>query len=116
MNEPIAVTGVGITHFGKQPSETVASLAARAATSAIVDAGIAPADIDVVVFANSTQGAMDGQHGIRGQLPSPASISGSSRSSTSRTRAAAPRRHSRSPPPTCGPAWHGTPSSWAPRS
>lgn len=68
MTSPIAVTGTGMTRFGKQPNETVASLAAFAASAALVDAGLAASDIDVVVFANSTQGAMDGQHGIRGQL------------------------------------------------
>jgi acetyl-CoA acyltransferase len=66
--EMIAVTGVGMTPFGRQPTESVASLAAAAAAAAILDAGLSPRDIDVVVFANSTQGAMDGQHGIRGQL------------------------------------------------
>ncbi len=68
MAKPIAVTGVAMTNFGRQPDETVASLAAAAAAGAIEDAALAPSDIDVVVFANATQGAMDGQHGIRGQL------------------------------------------------
>ncbi len=68
MSDPIVLSGVGITPFGRQPEETVASLAAAATAAAILDSGIAPADIGVVVFANSTQGAMDGQHGIRGQL------------------------------------------------
>jgi acetyl-CoA acetyltransferase len=66
--ETIAITGVGITKFGRQPEETVPSLAAQAASASILDAGVDPSDIDVVIFANSTQGAMDGQHGIRGQL------------------------------------------------
>ena len=68
MNDPIVLSGVGITPFGRQPDESVASLAAAAAAAAITDSGITPADIELVVFANSTQGAMDGQHGIRGQL------------------------------------------------
>jgi acetyl-CoA acetyltransferase len=68
MTDSIVLTGVGITRFGKQPGETVASLAVSAATAAITDSGVSSTDIDLVVFANSTQGAMDGQHGIRGQL------------------------------------------------
>lgn len=62
------ITGVGMTPFGRHPHETVESLALSACRDAITDAGVDPSDIDAVVFANATWGAMGGQHGIRGQL------------------------------------------------
>ena len=62
------ITGVGMTPFGRHPEESVESLALAACRDAITDAGVDPSDIDAVVFANATWGAMGGQHGIRGQL------------------------------------------------
>ena len=68
MAQPCSITGVGITPFSKGSGATVAELAERAALEAIADSGLDPADIGVVIFGNATQGAMEGQHGIRGQL------------------------------------------------
>lgn len=62
------IAGVGMTKFGRHPEATVETLAVEAVRNAIADAGISPADVDAVVFANATWGAMTGQHGIRGQL------------------------------------------------
>lgn len=67
MNTPW-ISGVGMTAFGRQPDATVASLAIAAASEALADAQITPADVDAVVFSNATWGAMGAQHGIRGQL------------------------------------------------
>lgn len=68
MSERASIIGVGITPFSRGTGATVAQLAEQAARAAIADSGLDPADIGLVVFANATQGAMDGQHGIRGQL------------------------------------------------
>ncbi|MHC8497170.1 MAG: thiolase family protein, partial [Actinomycetes bacterium] len=67
MTTPL-VTGVGMTRFGRHRGESVASLALAAARDALSDASLEAHDVDVVVFANATWGAMGGQHGIRGQL------------------------------------------------
>ncbi len=62
------ITGVGMTPFGRHPEATVPSLALAAASAALADAGVSAESIDAVVVGNATQGAMEGQHGIRGQL------------------------------------------------
>jgi len=64
----IYVAGVGMTCFGRHPSETVRSLASAAALEAMEDAGCNPAAVDAIFFANAGQGAMEGQHSIRGEL------------------------------------------------
>lgn len=65
---PPLISGVGMTRFGRQPEQTVETLALAACRDALADAGIDPQEVDAVVFGNSTWGAMGGQHGIRGQL------------------------------------------------
>jgi acetyl-CoA acyltransferase len=62
------ITGVGMTSFGRQPDQTVSSLAMAACRDALADAAVDAREVDAVVFANATWGAMGGQHGIRGQL------------------------------------------------
>lgn len=64
----VYVAGVGMTCFGRYPGETVRSLASAAALEAIEDAGCNPAAVDAIFFANAGQGAMEGQHSIRGEL------------------------------------------------
>jgi acetyl-CoA acyltransferase len=62
------VAGIGMTCFGRHPHETVRSLAAAAARAAMEDAGCNPSAVDAIFFANAGQGAMEGQHSIRGEL------------------------------------------------
>ena len=57
-----------MTNFGRHRDATVASLAADAARQALNDSNLSESEIDIVIFANATQGAMEKQHGIRGQL------------------------------------------------
>jgi acetyl-CoA acyltransferase len=64
----VYVTGVSMTPFGRHPDETVRSLAMAAAREAMEDTGCDPAAVDAIFFANSGQGAMEGQHSIRGEL------------------------------------------------
>lgn len=62
------IVGAAMTGFGPQPDETVRSLAERACTDALADAGVAAADVDLVVFANAAGGLYDGQEMVRGQV------------------------------------------------
>jgi len=66
---PVAViAGVGLTAFGRQPGLGVRDLAQAAAVAAVTDAGIPLDRVAAVVVGNATQGATEGQHGIRGQI------------------------------------------------
>ncbi len=67
MSTRVYVMGVGMTPFGRQPDETVRSLATRATDTALRDAGLTTDDIELVVFANAAQGVLTGQEMIRGQ-------------------------------------------------
>ncbi len=62
------IAGVGMTPFGVHENDTVGGLTARAVNDALHDAGIAVADIDSVFFANATQGALEGQLMVPGQI------------------------------------------------
>ncbi|MGQ0596813.1 thiolase family protein [Aquabacterium sp.] len=65
---PIYVAGVGMTPFGKHPSSSIKDLTRQAVEAALRDAGCDKAQVQAAYFANATQGHMDGQHMIRGQL------------------------------------------------
>jgi acetyl-CoA acyltransferase len=62
------ILGVGMTPFGRLSAETVGSLALRAARAALDDAGADVTAVDAAVFGNAFQGAIDGQHSVRGQM------------------------------------------------
>ncbi|MFD0383703.1 thiolase family protein [Streptomyces stramineus] len=62
------VLGVGRTAYGRFPDRSVGALAGEALGLCLADAGVAPRDIGAVFFANATQGALEGQHLIRGQI------------------------------------------------
>ena len=61
------IVGVGMSPFGRFPETPLGELAARAAAETLADANAAPSEAGAIVFANATQGALEGQHGIRGQ-------------------------------------------------
>jgi acetyl-CoA acyltransferase len=61
------IVGVGMTRFGRFPATSLAELAASATNDALADAGLEARHAQAIVFANATQGALEGQHGIRGQ-------------------------------------------------
>ena len=61
------IVGAGMTPFGRFPATSLAELAARACSEALGDAGVAPPHVQGIAFGNATQGALEGQHGIRGQ-------------------------------------------------
>jgi acetyl-CoA acyltransferase len=64
----IYVVGVAMTPFGKSPESTVKKLTRDAVAGALSDAGCDIADIGAAWFANSGQGASEGQYSVRGQM------------------------------------------------
>ena len=62
------VVGVGMTPFGRHLERSLADLASTAVRAALADADLDAADVGAVMAANAVQGAIEGQHGIRGQL------------------------------------------------
>jgi acetyl-CoA acetyltransferase len=68
MSDDIYVIGVSMTRFGKFLDRSVKSLVAEAVNSALLDAGAEVRDIGAAYYANATQGIMDGQELIRGQV------------------------------------------------
>jgi acetyl-CoA acyltransferase len=62
------VVGVGMTPFGRHLDRSLADLASTAVRAALVDADLEAADVGAVMAGNAVQGAIEGQHGIRGQL------------------------------------------------
>jgi acetyl-CoA acetyltransferase len=65
---PIYVLGVGMTPFGRHPELDVKQLTRLAVNEALDDAGLAPSDIQAAYFSNATQGHMEGQHMVRGEI------------------------------------------------
>lgn len=63
----VFIIGVGMTRFGVHPDKSVADLAREAVTAALTDASAKASDLEAVFYANTAQGAIEGQHGIKGQ-------------------------------------------------
>ena len=66
--ENVYVVGVGMTKFGKLLSRSVKDLTAEAVSAALADAGCGPERVEAVWFSNATQGHMEGQQMIRGEI------------------------------------------------
>lgn len=66
--EEIYVIGVGMTPFGRHPDRSIKALTQEATNAALADAGIDKAALTAAFFANTSQGHMEGQHMIRGQV------------------------------------------------
>ena len=64
----VYIAGAGMTAFGRHTDRTLRSLAADAVAAALTDAGASGSDVEVVFFANVGQGAIEGQHAVRGQI------------------------------------------------
>jgi acetyl-CoA acetyltransferase len=63
----VFIAGVGMTSLGKHLERSVKSLSAEAVGRALADAGVDRGKIEAAWFCNTRQGALEGQHGIRGQ-------------------------------------------------
>lgn len=66
--DDVYIVGVGMTPFGRFLNRTLTDLTEEAVDLTLRDAGLSPNDIGAITFANATQGAMEGQFGIRGQV------------------------------------------------
>lgn len=65
---PAYVAGVGMTPTGKFLDRSIKQLTADAVSAALADAGLAVADIQAAYFSNATQGVLEGQTMVRGQI------------------------------------------------
>ena len=63
----VVVTGVGMTRFDKFLDRGVRSLAEEAVRSALEDAGVEPAGVQIAFFSNAVGGLITGQEMIPGQ-------------------------------------------------
>jgi len=66
MNE-VFIVGVGMTPLGRHLDKSVKQLTALAVDAALADAGVGREAVDAAWFCNTRQGALEGQHGVRGQ-------------------------------------------------
>ena len=66
--EDIYVVGVGMTPFGRLLDKDIKTLTREATQAALTDAGLVKSDLQAAFFGNASQGHMDGQHMIRGQI------------------------------------------------
>lgn len=63
----VFVVGVGMTVLGKHLTKSVKDLSREAVYAALVDAQVDKRTIQAAWFCNTRQGALEGQHGVRGQ-------------------------------------------------
>jgi acetyl-CoA acyltransferase len=63
----VAITGCGMTRFGKYPERSLRDLAEEAVGAALHDAGVDAAQVDAVFVSNSVAGIVTGQESVRGQ-------------------------------------------------
>jgi acetyl-CoA acetyltransferase len=66
--EEVYVVGTGMTRFGRLLDMDVRAMACDAVMGALLDAGIPSGALTAAFFANASQGHMEGQHMIRGQV------------------------------------------------
>jgi len=64
----VFVVGVGMTPFGRHAGHDIKALTRWAVEAALADAGVAPAALEAAYFANATQGHMEKQHMVRGEI------------------------------------------------
>ncbi|MFE5597697.1 thiolase family protein [Streptomyces coelicoflavus] len=68
MKEPVWIVGVGMTPFGRHIDRGVPDLTAEAVGEALTDAGLEQRDVGAAFFGNTTQGALEGQLMVGGQI------------------------------------------------
>lgn len=66
--QEIYVVGVGMTPFGRLLDISIKSMVKQATDAALGDAGIAKGNLEAAFFGNASQGHMEGQNMIRGQI------------------------------------------------
>lgn len=60
MTERVYVAGIGSTAFGRQPARSLLDLATEAGAAALADAGLAPGEVGMGMFANALAGKLFG--------------------------------------------------------
>lgn len=68
MTTPIFVAGVAMTQFGRHLDRSLASLAQEALTNVLQDAGASISDIEQVFYSGVTQGPLQGQNAVPGEI------------------------------------------------
>lgn len=63
----VFLVGVSMTKFGIHPDKSAADLGREAVTAALAETGLKAGDPEAVFYANTAQGAIEGQHGMKGQ-------------------------------------------------
>jgi acetyl-CoA acyltransferase len=63
----VFVIGVGMTAFGVHSERSTGDMAREAVNKALEDAGAKAADVGATFYANTVSGAIEGQHGMKGQ-------------------------------------------------
>ena len=66
--EPIYIAGIAMTQFGRHPERSLENLADEALRGALKDAGARHADIGAAFYAGITNGPLQGQTSIPGQV------------------------------------------------
>lgn len=64
----VYIAGIGMTPTGKFLDRSIKQLTADAVTAALADAGLAAGDIQAAFYSNATQGVLEGQTMVRGQI------------------------------------------------
>lgn len=64
----VYIVGAGMTAFGKHLDLSVKELTRRAVQAALEDASATVADVDAAWFANTTQGVLEGQYLVPGEM------------------------------------------------
>ncbi|HSW17336.1 MAG TPA: thiolase family protein, partial [Ramlibacter sp.] len=67
MSKQVFIVGAGMTPLGKHLDKSVKQLTELSVSAALADAGASREDIQAAWFCNTRQGALEGQHGVRGQ-------------------------------------------------
>ncbi|GAA1386396.1 thiolase family protein [Pseudonocardia kongjuensis] len=66
--DDIFIVGIGMTPFRRQADRSVKDLVASVVEEALKDADTDATAVDTVAFANTMQGALEGQHAVAGQM------------------------------------------------
>lgn len=66
--EDVYVVGVGMTPFGRMLDKDIKTMTKEAVNAALADAGLATTALEAAYFANASQGHMEKQHMVRGQI------------------------------------------------
>ncbi|MES9542617.1 MULTISPECIES: thiolase family protein [unclassified Actinomadura] len=68
MPTPVWIAGVGMTPFGRHRGKSVGDLTRWAVADALQDCGATVGALDAAFFGTATQGALEGQHMVPGQI------------------------------------------------